>query len=107
MDEKINYRQQWFDGEIEAGTLLDTIDHLSSKVEELGREVLKTYAVAPVAQEPVAWALIDRDGLVRLLHKTEEASRSAAARWAKSYSGCSHVPLYTAPPTLPWWSQLE
>lgn len=33
MDDKINYRQQWFDGEIEAGTLLDAIDHLTSEVE--------------------------------------------------------------------------
>lgn len=32
MDEKINYRRQWFDGEIEAGTLLDAIDHLTSEV---------------------------------------------------------------------------
>ena len=32
MEDKINYRQQWFDGEIEAGTLLDTIDRLSSEV---------------------------------------------------------------------------
>ena len=32
MDDKINYRQQWFDGEIEAGTLLDAIDHLTSEV---------------------------------------------------------------------------
>lgn len=33
MEDKINYRQQRFDGEIEAGTLLDTIDRLISEVE--------------------------------------------------------------------------
>lgn len=55
---------------------------------------------APVAvgQEPVAWALVDRDGRVRLLHISEAASRSAEARWSEAYSGCSHVPLYAAPP---------
>ena len=58
--------------------------------------LLTAAPAAPIVREPAAWALIDRDGLVRLLHKTEEASRSAAARWAESYSGCLHVPLYTA-----------
>lgn len=33
MNEKINYRQQWFDGEIEVGALLDAIYHLTSEVE--------------------------------------------------------------------------
>lgn len=33
MYEKINYRQQWLDGEIGARALLDAIDHLTSEVE--------------------------------------------------------------------------
>lgn len=40
----VNYRQQWADGEIEAGTLLDAIDALAQRCREL-EHMLKHAAV--------------------------------------------------------------
>lgn len=34
----INYRQQWADGEIEAGTLLDAIDELRTRLERVEKD---------------------------------------------------------------------
>jgi len=47
-----NYREEWAEGEIEARGLLDVIDALRTKIEQMEK------------QEPVAWCATDETGTV-------------------------------------------
>ena len=73
MSEQVNYRQQWADGEIEAGTLLDAIDYLQYANFQLAQK----FGVAHAEVEALRVALL------------EIASANPAERgieWAKSYA---------------------
>lgn len=55
MSEQVNYRQQWAEGEIEAGTLLDAIDALHAEAEALRAALLGIASVNP-AERGIEWA---------------------------------------------------
>lgn len=77
----------------------DTIWRIRCEVEELVREVLKTYAAAPVAQEPAAFAVMTGDKVREL-----RVSRGQAETYADAWNAggmdevARVVPLYTVPP---------
>ena len=80
MSEQVNYRQQWADGEIEAGTLLDAIDSLQyaniqlaqkfgvahAEAEALRDENAALRAEQGERQEPFVWMRPDGDEFFEL-----------------------------------------
>lgn len=95
MSENANYRQQWAEGEIEAGTLLDAIDALHAEVEALRAEIeeldalrnrqsdlLSQTAVAVRGPEPALtrYSHADIPSRVKAVVAELEAARSALAR---------------------------
>ena len=51
MSKSANYRQQWAEGEIEAGTLLDAIDALHAEAEALRVALLEIASVNPAERQ--------------------------------------------------------
>lgn len=69
----MNYRQEWAEGDIEAGTLLDAIEELQNEVIKLKNDKREYVRLALQAEAEQQQALLDRAQLAQAMRLLREA----------------------------------